>query len=220
VHLDKTELRLSQAFAAEQTTGAIYGRLIHAFFQQVRWLEDFQVESEKLTEVARRTVEADLLQRVSIERAIDEFTAMLELNSVRQCLSRSRYKGRILAALPDRIEIENEYPISGLMNGELISGTIDRLVVLYRQGQPYTAEIFDFKTDAYDPKLNLLWVDERVQHHRPQLSTYANYMAHALHLDAAQVAAHLLLLSSDDCVRIEPLVPKPHYTPSESLPTR
>ena len=59
--------------------------------------------------------------------------------------------------------------INLVMNDRLIAGTIDRLVVLMKDGRPYAAEIIDFKTDVYDNSMTLLWVQDRIEHHRPQL---------------------------------------------------
>jgi len=125
---------------------------------------------------------------------------MLELRSVRGALSAQRYKRNHFGQLPDQVEIDNERVINLVMNDRLISGTIDRLVVLIKDGKPYAAEIIDFKTDAYDDSMTLLWVQDRIDHHRPQLEIYARVVSELFDIPEEQIATHLVLLSGDEFV--------------------
>ena len=67
-------------------------------------------------------------------------------------LSRQRYQQALFGQVPDSVEIDTEREVSLIVGDKLIAGTIDRLAVLMKDGRPYAAEIFDFKTDQFDAK--------------------------------------------------------------------
>ena len=79
-------------------------------------------------------------------------------------LSKNRYARTRFGTKPTSVTIDNERILSLALDGKIVSGTIDRLAILYRDGQPYAAEIIDFKTDAYDEDMVLLWLEDRVDH--------------------------------------------------------
>lgn len=191
---------LANAFSYSQSIGASFGTIIHAFFEQIRWLDDFVLDRQRLRQVALAAVSPEELRHVNIEKLIDSFTAMLELRSVRNALGANRYKRSHFGTLPDRVEIDNERVINLVMNDRLISGTIDRLVVMIKDGKPYAAEIIDFKTDAYDDSMTLLWVQDRIEHHRPQLEIYARVVSELFAIPEERIATHLVLLSGDEFV--------------------
>jgi ATP-dependent exoDNAse (exonuclease V) beta subunit len=191
---------LANAFSYSQSIGASFGTIIHAFFEQVRWLDDFVLDRQRLRQVALAAVSPEELRHINIDKLIDSFAGMLELRSVRAALGESRYKRNHFGKVPDRVDIDNERVINLVMNDRLISGTIDRLVVLMKDGIPYAAEIIDFKTDAYDDSMTLLWVQDRIDHHRPQLEIYARVVSELFGIPDERIATHLILLSGDEFV--------------------
>ena len=149
---------------------------------------------------------------------------MLTLRSVRAALSLSRYSHEVLGYVPDRVELDNERVINAMVAEKMVEGVIDRVAVLYKNDRPYAAEIFDYKVDAFDPKMTLLWLDDRVEHHRPQMELYAQVVAQQLQIPRQQVATHLLMLSTDDLVRLDrPSVAAPRmlatWPPTQRQPT-
>lgn len=210
---------LKQAFSYSHSRGATYGTIIHAFFEQVRWLEDQRLDRQSLRRIALAAVSPEELQAISLDQVILDFEELLQLSSVRTALSRSRYQQTCLGQIADRVEIDNERAISLIMDGQLVSGTIDRLAVLYHQGKPYAAEIIDYKTDAFDPAMTLLWLEDRIAQHRPQLEVYARVVSKLLGLPRTQIATHLVMLSTDDFVTLDatqPLGQGPHLQWSSS----
>ncbi len=153
--------------------------------------------------MALSTISPDELQLISLERALDDFARMLELDSVRSALSRQRYHQAEFGFSPDRVEIDNERVLSLVVDDQLISGTIDRLAVLMKDDRPLAAEIIDFKTDALDPSMSLLWLNHRVDHHRPQLEIYAQVVSKLFRIAPDRIATYLVMLSSDDLVRVD-----------------
>lgn len=191
---------LANAFSYSQSVGASFGTIIHAFFEQVQWLDDFVLDRQRLRQVALAAVSPEELRHISIDKAIDAFAAMLELRSVRTAVGEGRYRRNHFGSVPDRVEIDNERVINLVMDGRLISGTIDRLVVMMKDGRPYAAEIIDFKTDVYDDSMTLLWVQDRIEHHRPQLEIYARVVSELFHIPEDRIGTHLVLLSGDEFV--------------------
>ncbi len=191
---------LANAFSFSQTIGASFGTIIHAFFEQILWLDDYQLDPSTLRKIALASVSPEELRHLNVDNLIESFTAMLQLTSVRKALSKQRYTRSMFGFIPERIEIDNERVINLVMNDRLISGTIDRLVVLLKDGRPYAAEIIDFKTDAYDNNMTLLWVQDRIDHHRPQLEIYARVVSELFDIPDERIATHLVLLSGDEFV--------------------
>jgi len=191
---------LTKAFSYSQSLGASFGTVTHAFFEQIEWLEDFQLDPVALRQIALAAVSPEELRHLNIDNMIESFASMLQLQCVRQALSRERYSRKIFGSVPDQIEIDNERVINLVMDNRLISGTIDRLVVLMKDGRPYAAEIIDFKTDAYDGDMTLLWVQDRIDHHRPQLEIYARVVSELFDIPETRIATYLVLLSGDEFV--------------------
>lgn len=207
VHQDFRRTPVSSAFSYSRSVGATYGTLVHAFFEQVQWLEDFQVDRNELRRIALATIEPEALRHISVSGVIDDFEEMLNLSSVRAALSRSRYQHLTYGDTPDLVEVDNERPISMIVDDRIVSGTIDRLAVLMKDGKPYAAEVIDFKTDAFDSKMTLLWLDERIDHHRPQLEVYAQVVSKLLGIPPNRIATYLVMLSTDDLALCEQAVP-------------
>ncbi|MFK7737352.1 MAG: PD-(D/E)XK nuclease family protein [Pirellulaceae bacterium] len=194
---------ISQAFGISNSSGVIYGTLIHKFFEQVHWLEDFDLNPTKLRDLAQRTLTPEELGRISIDRAIEEFEEYLELPNTRDILSKQRYSNGPSGTVPDRVEVDNERQMSLVLDDEMIVGSIDRLVLTFRDGSPYAANIVDFKTDRYEPQLELLWLNERIDYHRPQLMAYGRAVSHLFQIPRERVSSYLLMLSTDDLVNLD-----------------
>ena len=194
---------LVRAFSASHAVGATHGTLMHALFEQVEWLEEYEFDRDTLKRVALASVEPEALRHVSLERLLDEFAEHLKLHSVRSALSRARYQQPRLGHVPDAVEIDNERMVSLIVDDKLITGTIDRLAVLMQDGRPYAAEIFDFKTDQLDTAQPKKWLRERIEHHRPQLEIYAQVVAELFRLPRQRITTHLIMLASDELVCCE-----------------
>ena len=92
-----------------------------------------------------------------------------------------------------RLEVHNERRFAVRDQHRLVSGTIDRLVLMYDRQKLVGADIIDFKTDSVsreDPAR----VEETVEHYRPQQEAYRFAVSRMFHLDPEQVSARLLLL--------------------------
>ncbi|MEM8736131.1 MAG: 3'-5' exonuclease, partial [Planctomycetota bacterium] len=197
---------ISQLFTVSENVGTAYGKLIHKFFEQVQWIEDFEIDRRQLETLAQSALSAEELQRVSVKQAIADFEDLLELENTRHVLSQQRYSQEWTPEDLDsnlRIEVDNERELSLKLNDDIIVGSIDRLVVTYREGLPYAAEIFDFKTDRFDPSMNLLWLEERTEIHRPQLEAYRDAIAYLYKIPQERIGTYLLMFATDELVPLE-----------------
>jgi ATP-dependent exoDNAse (exonuclease V) beta subunit len=194
---------LSEAFSVSHSVGAAHESLIHALFGQVEWLDSFTADRDSMRRIAFATLQPEELRHLSLDDVLDEFLTLLDLSSVKAAFSRSRYHREIMGRVAERVEVDSHRPVSAMVDGTLIEGHIDRMAVLYKDGKPYAAEIFNLKVDAFDPKMTLLWLDDRVDYHRPQMALFAQIVAQQLQIPRSQVASYLLMLSTDDIVRLD-----------------
>ncbi|MFO0940843.1 MAG: 3'-5' exonuclease [Pirellulales bacterium] len=196
-------ISLGDVFSIGYLVNSAYGKLIHALFEQAQWLDSFKIDLPTLRQIAVAKMSPEELRHLVLSDVLEDFIGMLESSSVRAALSKSRYQRPMHGALPERVEVDTERNLSAMVDGSLVEGVVDRLVVLYKDGKPYAAELFDFKVDAFDPDMTLLWLEDRVEHHRPQLELYAQIVAQQLQIPRQLVASHLIMLSSDDIVQVD-----------------
>ncbi|QDU38877.1 ATP-dependent helicase/nuclease subunit A [Maioricimonas rarisocia] len=198
-------LKPGRSFALER------GTLIHAWFEQIEWLDDSEPDEATLR---RQALKIDEAAQVDVDRALDEFRGMLQVPAIRECLSRGYYDspGSLglsdaatseLAAGPVRLTVENERDFALLEeDGALLTGSIDRLVLLEQDGKPIAADILDFKTDTIDEANPAKWNEMRA-HYREQLTAYAAAVSQIYGLPDARIATRLILLSPGRVEMIE-----------------
>ncbi len=105
------------------------GTLIHRWFEEVEWLEDFALDDDELMEIGA-SVERDVAVR---RKALKDFRAMLERPAVQECLTGGDG------------EVWRERRFAEVVDGELWTGAFDRVVL--REGK---AELIDYKTDRVE----------------------------------------------------------------------
>ena len=157
-----TPVKLASVLTLGDSSGVERGTLFHAWVEQVQWLEDGQPTDEKLRQIA----ESLAAQPLDIDRWLSQFQEMLRLPQVASVLSRHSYQPPRGLPFPPRVQVELdageceldlhvERRLNVIDAGRTISGSIDRLVLVRRNGQVVAADIIDFKTDA-------IWTSERV----------------------------------------------------------
>lgn len=222
VHIESLREGLRQALAANRTASAVFGKLIHAWLAQVKWLDDFSMDHDQLERAARSALKPDELRHVSLRDAISYFESALKHSAIRSLLSRQHYAQpdrngsadrqivrqtdrqtiRKSERVIDEVFVETERPISAVIDGHLVVGTIDRLVLKLAKGVPVAADVIDYKTDSPEGQRPLLWLDERVACHRPQLELYARVTAELYGLEPEDVGQHLVMLATGQSVRL------------------
>jgi ATP-dependent helicase/nuclease subunit A len=160
------------------------GTLVHAWMEQIEWLDDGPPDADRLRAVARRI--APHLDPRRVEELILDLGHWLAAPAIRAALSRASY--------PDGAEVRREVPFVVAEADGLLEGFIDRLVLVPPTGgAPARAEVLDFKTDRVEPgDREALAV--RAAGYRPQLDAYRRGVHAAYGVPPERVAARLLFL--------------------------
>ncbi|MCA9061160.1 MAG: PD-(D/E)XK nuclease family protein, partial [Planctomycetaceae bacterium] len=184
------------------------GTLMHAWFEQIRWIEGPTDEPDN--ETLLRIADLHSTPRPVAERLVQEFRSMLQqprTRSVFQLQSQRDVRGfrQSIAAGSEsvtQLECCNERPFLYQHEQSLISGTIDRLVLLREHGRNVAADIIDFKTDRLVGNVDE-WVAARCDHYRSQLQDYRAAVSHCFRIDPQLISCRLVLLEADRVESIE-----------------
>ncbi|NLX56572.1 MAG: UvrD-helicase domain-containing protein [Planctomycetaceae bacterium] len=184
------------------SVAAARGTLIHALFEQVDWLDDGAPDPLQLQHAARSTPAPGL----DVDQQLAAFQDMLQMPAVSAVLQRAFYESpddpdlrqaltAAGAGTPLKPVACNERRFAVRDEGRLLSGIIDRLVLLYHGDQLVAADIVDYKTDsvARDDPTQL---DRLVEFYRPQLAAYRRAVAAIYRLPPRQICARLLFVSA------------------------
>ncbi|QEG21518.1 UvrD-helicase domain-containing protein [Mariniblastus fucicola] len=210
-------VRLSETLTSPDREMALeFGELMHCCFEQIRWLD----EGESISDgELRKLLKEKSPGSGQIEAAIKRFRELLQFDNLKNLLSSSSVKEQYV--IPDldateasgsanRIEVHTEKRLAVLMDqldhvdsdsGSLIEGTVDRLVLVYEDGQIVAAEIIDFKVDHIDDS-NLTG---RIEFYRPQLTAYRAAVEKMLGLAADRIATRLVFVQSGQVIQVDSL---------------
>lgn len=177
------------------------GVLFHKWFETVQWLDEGRPRDETLRSIAQRHGAA----RTEIGRLVSQFNTMLRAPALAAVLSRSSYTSAAdlplgpdilqeLAEGPLEIDVavERRFTVVDEETGNVIAGSIDRLVLLRRNNRVLAADILDFKTDALmDGGAS---ITEKVDAYQQQLNLYRRAVARIYGLPTTRICARLVFL--------------------------
>mgnify|MGYP005839793677 CR=1 FL=1 len=196
-------LRLDTSAALER------GSLIHAWLEQIEWLDEGEPADAVLQSAARGLAPGG----ASLAALIGQFREMLARPSLRALLARAGYarpargqprsKAQPGSGVTQPVwQVWRERPFAMREGDAIYSGRMDRVVVLCDGDRPIGAEVVDFKTDALpagDPEA----LEARVEVYRPQIEIYRRAAAEWLGLDPAQVSARLAFVELGAVVEVK-----------------
>ena len=198
-------VNVHQLLHAESKAAAfLYGQLIHAWFEQITWLEDGLPSDPQLVAVGRRTADAAGATGTQLDEPLAQFRRLLEQPAIARLLSRQRYEQAGESLFPEAADwpddasplvptVQNERPFACRDGDRLLNGFIDRLVLLRQNGQLVAAEILDYKTDSFERKSANALQDKRA-FYTPQLQAYRQAVVQLTGLPPSRVAARLVFL--------------------------
>lgn len=200
---------LAHLLRLEPSTGMDRGSLIHAWLEQVDWLDDGEPDDDVLRRVFRRFAASGL----GWDKELAEFRRLLERPGVRQALRRQTYQApaglglapelcRELQQHPIAVEACRERTFAIRQDDVLLNGSIDRLVLLRHGDRIVAADIVDYKTDSVPTPAD---IDAKVETYRPQIEAYRRAVAQFTGLDTARITARLLF-TGPGTIRQVPLV--------------
>lgn len=204
---EATLVRLSQAMQKSSSTAAIIGTIVHRWFEEIEWLEDFDYNPNLIREIALQTLSPEETAQISLDACQKDFEGYLPLTCIQNSLAYARYRPWLEAGI-DEVSVSNERRILELRNNELVRGTIDRLVLGYSNDRVVRAEVLDYKTDRYDPKLSPHeWEQERIAHHRHQLELYRDVLSQQYDIPKHHIDLQLILLNQNRIATIDAPTP-------------
>ena len=176
---------LTRVLEPRNDGGMNYGTLIHAWLAEITWLDDGEPDDERLRSVAARLVSDIGPVAANLADPLAAFRRILSQAAVRRVLSRP-------AGAAER-EVLREHPFAIRDGDVLLSGSIDRLVLLRRGEKVVAADVVDYKTDAIADDAVLA---DKVEFYRPQLEAYCRAVAKIFHVPAEGVTSRLLFLTA------------------------
>jgi ATP-dependent helicase/nuclease subunit A len=179
------------------------GTIMHGWFETIDWLDEQPIDREKLLDIGKRIDPTGS----DLNSLLDQFEKAIEQKNIRAALSRSTY----LDATDDPTPIHTnaqigrplwkvlpEYHFAVRTADEMLSGSIDRLTLLYDADLIVGADIIDFKTDRID----LAGLAERAEYYRPQLEAYREAVQKSFGLPMEKISIRLAFVRLDQVVRI------------------
>jgi len=201
-----TRVVLASRIGLEPTDALVRGTVMHAWFEQIEWIDAKTPDDEQLARIARRHASDD----GAIARWLADFRSALVRPAVRAVLTRAEY------GVPEtRLWLGREHPFAVREGDTILNGTIDRLVVCYdrdfaaetdaktipaaiearpipARAKPISADILDFKTDRVAD--DAAGLDARVEFYRPQMQAYARAVAKMFNLPSDRVNSRLVFV--------------------------
>ncbi len=199
-----TVVDLATQWSDDNSSGAVIGKLVHRWFEEIRgWIEDYKPSKKRLKEIASSTLTQEEMGQVKLNDWVDRFVKYCEMPSVLLALSADRYRPwhqpRML-----HLEVTNERRLLQIVDGQMLRGVIDRCVLGFDGDRVVRAEILDFKTDRKPDSMSIEeWSKERAEHHGVQLQYYRRVLSDQFGLHPNDIQLTLLLLSEDLQVAIQ-----------------
>lgn len=201
-HADRARrVKLHDLLQRGNATAMERGTLIHAWFECIGWLEDGAPDDATLDRIGRELgAPAEL-----VRSARPAFREMLRQSDIAWALSRKSYEPPRDLVLPDelvsrlgrddiRLEVHNERRFAVRDGRAIVSGSIDRLVLMYDGTTLLAADVLDFKTDAISPGDEVA-LGSRLDYHRTQMTTYRPAVSRMYRLPEERVSTRLVMLS-------------------------
>jgi ATP-dependent helicase/nuclease subunit A len=194
----------SDLLAAKSSVAFNIGTLFHAWLAEIKWLDDGLPSDDVLQKIAARLRGRSNISSTQLADHIARLKRQLTAPSVAAALSRRFYDspaklGLKLKAWPaGKIDAvpHRERPFALQQDQKLITGSIDRLVVITNNGKPIAADVIDFKTDEIDPS-NQQALAKKVAFYQPQIEAYRDVTAQLLQIDRQLVAGRIVFLNCD-----------------------
>ncbi|MCE9591692.1 MAG: UvrD-helicase domain-containing protein [Planctomycetes bacterium] len=174
--------RVSVKDLLTQTAGAARerGTVMHAWFELVGFTDRDTLPTDDACIAAAARVVANP----------DPATVWLWLREFREMAARGEIADALRAPAGERAELWRERPFIVTLDGQLVRGQFDRVVVERRGGVAVGAQVLDFKTDRVEGA----GLADRVEVYRPQVAAYRRALAVMLGLKEREVRARLLFV--------------------------
>jgi ATP-dependent exoDNAse (exonuclease V) beta subunit len=182
----------------ESVAGMARGSIVHAWLEQIEWLEDAAPADDELIRIAAKFATPDIDLAAEIKR----FRAMVARPAVAAALSQSSYDDPATLGFSKAVcaELRSEKVAKRLSRerafvareeNSLVFGKVDRVTYFYLGTKLLAADILDFKTDAVKTAAEIA---ERANLYRPQLAAYRRAAEALTGLPPERISARLLFV--------------------------
>ncbi len=190
-----------------------FGTLIHAWLEQVEWLDDGAPEPSQLRAIAASLAAEIGSLAESVDAPLAALDKMLQSPEVRRVLSRAYYESPTSFGLtgpaagdwpagPLELEVLREHPFIVRDGERLVSGNIDRLVLVRSGGKLLAADVVDYKTDVI-PAGDAAALAAKIDFYRPQLAAYCRAVQNVFQLPSERVTSRLVFVSAGKVVPVQ-----------------
>jgi ATP-dependent exoDNAse (exonuclease V) beta subunit len=192
------QVQLAQRLRLDTAAAMDRGSLLHAWFELIEWLDGGEPDDDALRTAASTLARGDL----DLPNLIGQFRRALARPAVREVLTHATFARPAPSGSAACVHagakvtrpqwlVSRECPFAVRDGDAILSGKIDRLVVLRDGDRTVGADVLDFKTDAIpaqDPEA----LESRVAWYRPQLDAYRRAAAALLRIEPKQISTRLV----------------------------
>ncbi len=185
------KISLSKLLQPAEEQSFAFGTLIHAWLEQVQWLDDGEPDEASLRRVAAELASEIGPLAANLDAPLAALRRMLAAADIR----------RLLARPAGDVKVLREHPFVIREGDNLLSGSIDRLVLTLNGGQIVAADVIDYKTDAIADG-DAAALSDKVAFYRPQLEAYCRAVQQLFKLPPERVTSSLVFLSAGKVVAL------------------
>lgn len=199
-----TRISTTEVLRAPRSGAFLRGQLIHAWFERVLWLDEGRPADAALRQAAQEVLAGAEGAELHVDEQLRQFETWLETPALAALLSRSRYEQLDALGFPPSVPpaqmplvptVQNERGFA-LRDGErLLTGYIDRLVLVHQGPRVVAAEIIDFKTDALRAG-DRRQLGEKAAFYAPQMHAYRRAVAQFTQLPLEHILARLVFVEA------------------------
>jgi len=167
-------VQVSDRLSRKRNPARDRGTVIHAWLAEIQWSDSVPTD-EQLLQLAEPHA-----QNIDVAKTLKQFKKMLKREEVGDMLDEEKYMTYLRSSVPDlpadiRLEVRAEQPVAGRDGNQIVSGTIDRLILVRSAaGKLLAAEIVDFKTDQDA---------SNSERYEMQIAAYRRVIASSLRID-------------------------------------
>ena len=195
-----SEVDVAAIFEAGSGANMQHGTLVHAWLEHTEW-SDHVPDDQALEQIAHRNhIHVD-----DLDVRIANLRTDLQQPEIQAMLTESSYQQQqwlpfnddvnrqILEGDGPQLEVRCEYPFTIDQDGEILNGTIDRLVLLRHGDVVIAADTIDYKTDHVENQDD---IDKKVEYYRGQLEAYRDAVGRVFGLDDDHIATRLAFVGA------------------------
>jgi ATP-dependent helicase/nuclease subunit A len=186
---------LSGVLRSPSATALLFGSQLHYFMEQIEWAQGLYWEkATELFTIKYGSISDELQSHIAMFNENGPLALILNTNFYFEDMTSPLRQFDEPPQDAIHFSVHNEYPICATMDGNLLRGFIDRLVVMRVDQKIVAVDICDYKTDRVHMGTDEL--KARVSHYRPQIRAYRKAIAQMFALEPSQIGSRLIFTNA------------------------